>query len=134
MNDNPNGPGQMYVGQDATVTLLDVPSAWVHVVQEFDAGTNAWTARVSYASGSGGGTFTGTNENDIIGDFFYGGWAFQTTMDDGYGVGQGVYENAIYVDNVSLSIENTQVPEPTGLLALASGLAGLTGFAARKRR
>jgi len=49
------------------VSLTDVPEAeWIHVVMDFNAGTDAWTTSVTYASGSGGGTFAGTNTNNIL--------------------------------------------------------------------
>jgi hypothetical protein len=56
---------------------------------------------VSYASGSGGGTFTGTNAVDIFGEIWFGGWFFKSTAG---GWDPVVYENAWYVDNFSVSV------------------------------
>ena len=86
MNDDPAKPNWMYVGNDGSVpadVLTDVPEgAWIHVDISFDAASDFWQTTVSYASGSGGGTFSGTRSDvDVVGEFWFGGWAFKSTMD-----------------------------------------------------
>jgi len=129
MNDNPSLPGNMFVGQDSSPNLNDVPErAWIHVVMDYNSATKVWTTTVSYPGGSGGGTFTGTSTNPVAGQFWFGGWAFKSTMD----AGGGVYDNAVYLDNIVFSVQN--IPEPGSMLALASGLLGLGGFIIRRRK
>ncbi len=122
MNDNPAGPNEMYVGRDgpAPADLTDVPEAeWIHVEMFFDAATDYWETSVTYPSGSGGATFSGTNSNDIAGQFWFGGWAFKSTMDAAPTPPGGVYDNVVYIDNFRMEI----VPEPVTLSLL--GFAGL---------
>ncbi len=122
MNDSPTSPNEMVIGTDdynnTVQHLYDVPeNTWIHVETTFDSGTNQWTTSVTYPGGSGGGTFSGTSANDIVGQYWFGGWAFQVTMDANPPV---PYANALYIDNFSFSV----VPEPAALLllALAAGL------------
>jgi hypothetical protein len=130
MNDNPAGPNEMHVGDDAAPPeLTDVPEGqWVHVCTTFNSLTNQWGTIVSYTSGSGGGIFSGTTENPVAGEIWFGGWAFQTTMDAAPVPPGGEYDNVWYIDNFCVSV--TGVPEP-GILLL-SGL-GLLAFLRRKR-
>ena len=130
MNDDPLRPNQMHVGEDQVpAELLDVPEgAWIHVDTVFDAATDAWTTTVSYATGSGGGIFNGANTNDVVGEIWFGGWAFQSTMDAAPVPPGGVYDNVWYIDNFSMGV--TPIPEP-GLLALC-GL-GILALIRRRR-
>jgi hypothetical protein len=128
MNDDPTKPNWMYVGRDGgdTADLDDVPeSAWIHVESDFDAATDAWTTTVSYATGSGGGTFEGASENDVVGEIWFGGWAFRSTMDMEPSPPGGTYENVLYIDNFALTV----IPEPAALALLALG-----GLALLRRR
>lgn len=128
MNDNPAGPNEMYVGRDgpSPADLADAPEAeWMHVSLFYDAATGNYSNVVSYASGSGGGTFTGTDDNDIAGQFWFGGWAFQSTMDAAPAPPGGIYDNVVYLDNFRMEV----VPEPTTL-----ALLGLAGVALLRRR
>jgi hypothetical protein len=125
MSDDPLKPNWMYVGRDGgtTADLSDVPGgAWIHVEMDFDSSTDAWSTTVSYASGSGGGTFNGTSANDIAGECWFGGWAFQSTMDMAPAV---PYDNVLYIDNFLFTV----VPEPSSLVLLA-----VAGLAVRRRR
>lgn len=115
MNDDPAKPGHMDVG-DQPSALTDVPlSAWVSVTQLFDSATNAWTTTISYTSGSGGGVFNGLSTDPIANQYWFGGWAFKSTMDNS----GGVYANELFIDNFSVNV----VPEPAAALLLLAGLA-----------
>jgi hypothetical protein len=128
MNDNPAGPNEMYVGRDgpAPADLADVPeSEWVSIDMAFDAATDAWEYSVNYASGSGGGTFNGTSDAEIAGQFWFGGWAFQTTMSADPVPPGGEFDNVVYIDNFRMEV----VPEPATMTLL-----GLAGLALLRRR
>ncbi len=124
MNDNPTLPNEMVVGTDdynnTTQHLYDVPeNAWVHVASAYDAGTGVWQTAVTYGSGTGGGTFGGTyaTPNPVAGQYWWGGWAFQSTMG-------GQDENVLYIDNLNFGV----TPEPASLL-----LIGLAALVLRRR-
>jgi hypothetical protein len=128
MNDNPAGPNEMYVGRDgpAPADVPDAPeSEWISVSLYYDAATGQYSNSVSYASGSGGGTFTGTDDNEIAGQFWFGGWAFQSTMDAAPTPPGGEYDNVVYIDNFRMET----IPEPATMTLL-----GLAGLALLRRR
>lgn len=128
MNDDPNKPNYMFVGRDGPdpADLMDVPEAeWVRVSLYYDAETGVYSNVISYASGSGGGTFTGVSDKDIGGQFRFGGWAFKTTMDAAPTPPGGNYDNAVYIDNFRMQV----IPEPTTM-----ALLGLAGVALLRRR
>jgi hypothetical protein len=131
MNDEPTNSNKMVVGTDdyskTGQMLTDVPeNAWIHVVMDFNSETDAWQTAISYDSGSGGGLFSGTSTNDVLGQFCFGGWAFKSTMDNG----GGVYDNAVYLDNIKLSVN--PVPEPATLSIL--GIGALAMMLRKKRK
>jgi hypothetical protein len=131
MNDNPDvGPNHMFVGRDGPEPpdLTDVPEGdWVHVVTDFDAATDQWVTTISYGGGSGGGVFTGMSDVPVVGQWWMGGWAFQSQMDTWINRGfYTSYENVIYIDNFMVSV----VPEPATLL----GFASVLGLLALRRR
>ena len=133
MNDNPAGPNEMYVGRDgpAPPDLADVPeSAWVHVSGVYNDSTGLWQTSVTYAGGSGGGVFGGTyaTPNTIVGEYYFGGWAFKSTMDAAPVPPGGEYDNVLYIDNFSLSV----VPEPGTISLVGAGLIGLLALRRRK--
>lgn len=122
MNDDPGKPNHGVVGTtdyaQTQYLMTDMPeAAWIHFEATYNSGTGDWMTTVSYTSGSGGGTFSGTYATpaEIAGEYWFGGWAFQSTMD----AGSGVYDNALYIDNFSMTV----TPEPTSLLLIS--LAGL---------
>lgn len=123
MNDDPGKPNEMAIGTDdygAPDHLFDVPAgAWVHVEGTYNSATGDWQADVSYQSGTGGGLFGGTYDtpNPIAGEFWFGGWAFQSTMDAEPVPPGGTYDNALYIDNFAFSV----IPEPAALALLALG-------------
>ncbi len=125
MNDDPAKPNEMAIGTEdyanAALHLYDVPeNMWVHVESMFDSATDAWTTTVSYPTGSGGGTFNGTSTNAIAGEYWFGGWAFQVTMDAAPAV---PYDNALYIDNFAFEV----VPEPSLLALLGLGAIAVLG-------
>lgn len=129
-SDESTAAGQLTVGGQGPLT--NVPEAsWIHVINEFNSATDVWTTKVTYAGTEH--TFTGISTEPVYGQFWFGGWAFQSTMD----TGTGGYANAIYLDNFSMSITDAptpSVPEPGSLAALLCGMVGLGGFATRRRR
>ena len=133
-NDNPAGPNWMYVGRDDSnppADLTDVPeAAWVHIVMSYNASTGVWATSVTYGGGGGGGAFTGTATSLVAGQFDIGGWAFKSTMDASPRPPGGIYDNATYIDNFSMEV--TDVPEPSSLLALGGVLPALALL--RRRR
>jgi len=109
--------------------LTDCPlDEWMHVETTFNAATDQWTTSVSYTSGSGGGTFSGTNAEDVTGEIFWGGWFFEYIAD---GWDPVVYENAWYIDNFSVSV--TPIPEPSVFLLASLGLPALLALRRRGR-
>lgn len=140
MNDNatpdpppPDGDprGEMFVGRDGPwpADLHDVPELeWVHVETVFNSMTDEWMTRVSYPGG-GGDLFEGLSENGIAGEWFFGGWAFKSTMDQwAEYYGEGNYDNYVYIDNFAISVE--LIPEPGTLF----GFASVLGLLALRRR
>ena len=122
MNDDPNNPNAMVVGTDdynSTDKLTNVPeNTWINVSSTYNSGTGEWSTAVMWPTG--GGVFGGTyaTPNDIVGEYFFGGWAFQSTMDAGGGVS---YDKALYNDNFAITV----IPEPASLLLLALGTLAL---------
>jgi hypothetical protein len=122
MNDDPNKPNWMYVGRDGgdTPDLSDVPeNMWIHVESTFDSATNQWNTSVGWTGG--GGNFNGISENAIAGQYWFGGWAFQSTMDAAPIPPGGQYFNSLFIDNFSFEV----IPEPAALMLLGVGVLAL---------
>lgn len=135
-NDSPADPNTMVVGTDdygSPNKMTDVPEgAWVHFVATYNSATGDWQTIVSYGGGSGGGTFSGTYTapNPIAGEYFIGGWAFKSTMDANPTPPGGTYDNALYIDNFSLTYG--EIPEPGTISMLVLGLLGLAAYRRKK--
>jgi hypothetical protein len=135
-NDSPADPNTMVVGTDdygSANKMTDVPEdAWIHFEASYDSASGNWQTTVSYAGGGGGGAFSGTyaTPNAIAGEYFIGGWAFQSTMDASPTPPGGTYENALYLDNFALTYG--EIPEPGTLSMFVLGLLGLAAFRRKK--
>ncbi|MBN2446866.1 MAG: PEP-CTERM sorting domain-containing protein [Phycisphaerae bacterium] len=123
LEDAPEADGRALV--NGVAALTDVPiGEWVHVTHTLNAGTGAWQTAISYGSGTGGGTFSGTEDPSgitLMGEYWFGGWMFKLQSDADPAV---AYDNGLFIDNFSLAV----TPEPTSML-----LFGLAALVLRRR-